>query len=186
MKKATLTDAGEPAVLDTDTGEVRLIEQKYTTVLRDAQPWKTPFNHDTDHESLSTGLTCRDPSKTQQQFASDADINNILAKFLKTGEPPAMTGPARYLDIGEEADLQDVIVTAHEVQEAWDTLPQAAKDLLGSPARFTTYVESAIARGDIEALERIDLVKPKEKAPEPQTPPGGTPAPAGETPPKTA
>lgn len=184
MKKATLSDGGKPAILETDTGEITLVEENYTTILRDHAGWKTPWNHDTDHESLSTATTFRDPSKTQQQFAKDADINEILRKFMTTGEPPAQVSNPRYMDVDQEFDLQDQMVTAHQVQEAWDALPQAAKDLLGTPARFTDYVERAMERGDIEALTRVDLyVKPKEKEPEVKTPPGGTPAPDGEKPP---
>lgn len=141
--------------------------------------WKTPYNHDRDAESLATATFIKEPTKTQQHLAAEADINNILRKFQQTGELPPM-GVPQYLDIENEFDLQDNMVTAHQVNEAWEKLPEAAKDLLGTPERFTNYVESALQRGDLAALERVGLVKRKEAPAAPTSPERGTPAPTGE------
>lgn len=175
MKKAHLTDAGEPAVLDTETGELEVVSQPYRTILRDHFGWKTPFNHDTDAESFAHGLTCKDPSRTQHQFAKDADINVILAKFMSGGELP-LQGTPQYLD-NEETELSDILVTQYQVDQAWEKLPKAAKDLLGNPARFMNYVESAIRSGDTDALRRVDLLEAATGPAEPSAPPGGSPAP---------
>lgn len=186
MKKATLTDSGRPAVLDTDTGELTVIEYTYRTIMRDQAPdWKTPWNHDTDAESLSTGLQCKDPSRTQQQFAKEADINQILAKFQTTGELP-VTGQAHYADVTDNRDLQDRIVTAWEVEQAWNELPAAARNILKDPRIFADYVDHCVKTGDIEPLRELGLA-PKLETPPPATPEppqaaappgGGTPAPS--------
>lgn len=96
QKMKTITDDGE--ILDTnceDCGPIAV-----------APPfWKTPHNHDRDAESARYALTCNDKSKTQQQFAKDADINVILAKFMQTGELN-LTGTPLYQDADAEFDLR--------------------------------------------------------------------------------
>lgn len=162
----------------TEDGEIVDIDV-FAAVPKPAPFFKTPWNHDTDLESAAAGLTCRDPSKTQQQFASDADINVILAKFMQTGELN-LTGAPIYQDVEEEFDLQTNMITTHQVDEAWSQLPQEARELLGTPARLTAYVDACLARGDIEALRKLGLAnpaKPPEVSAEPKT--TTTPDPAG-------
>lgn len=151
--------------------------------------WKTPYNHDREHESLSTGLLCEDESKTQQSFAKDADINNILRKFMQTGELPPM-GQPQYMDV-DDTDLQDRIVTSAQVEAAWNELPAAVRNILKDPHTFTEYVDHCLRTGDLEPLQELGLAT-KPQAPEPASPPGGvSPAPragepgqeAGKTPP---
>mgnify|MGYP000747455357 CR=1 FL=1 len=51
------------------------------------------------------------PSVTDQSFGNDTDINNIIAKFSRTGEMPPTTKPAgQYADVtGLQADLTQLI-----------------------------------------------------------------------------
>lgn len=136
--------------------------------------FKTPYNHDRDQESDRTGLACQDLSRTQQQFANDADINVILAKFMKTGELTT-TGAPNYQNIEEEFDLQRQMVTAWEVEVAWNKLPVAVRNILKDPKTFADYVTHCLETGDLDPLRELGLANPK--PPEPTTPPGGTPAP---------
>lgn len=160
----TITEDGE--IVDVLTHE---------TVAMAPPFFKTPWNHDTDLEAAAVALECKDPSRTQQQFASDADINNILAKFLKTGEPPITTGTPIYQSFEKEFDLQDQMVTGYEVQQAWEALPAAARNILKDPKVFADYVEHCLERGDLDPLRELGLAKAKPT--ETPTPPGGTPVP---------
>ena len=138
--------------------------------------FKTPWNHDLDKETDRTGLACADPSKTQQQFAKDADINVILAKFMNTGELN-LTGTPTYQVYDKEFDLQDQMVTAYEVEQAWNALPIAARNILKDPKVFADYVEHCLETGDIDPLRELGLAKPKEPevvTPPPETPPNVT------------
>lgn len=139
--------------------------------------WKTPFNHDTDAESLATGLQCKDASKTQQQFAKDADINVILAKFFQTGELPHSTAAMGYRDVAEDAlDLQAQIVTGWEVEQAWAKLSPEVRNTLRDPLTFTRYVTHCLQTGDLDQLEELGLAVSQAK--EQAAPPGGeSPAP---------
>jgi len=164
----------------TEDGEV-IDEVTHKIVARAPIYFKTPWNHDRDAESASTALVCLDPSKTQQQFAAEADINNILRKFMNGAELP-LTGEARYQHIEELADLQDVIVTGYQVDQAWSALPSSVRNILKDPNTFVKYVEHCLETGDIGPLRELGLanpVKQTEASPAPTKPEGGTPAPEG-------
>lgn len=166
-----ITEDGE--VLDIVTHEVIAMAPPF---------WKTPFNHNTDHESTAFGLTCKDPTKTQQQLAAECDINNILRKFQQTGEL-RLTGDPQYGD-ADDRDLQDLIVTKYQVDQAWEALSAEVRNVLKNPETFASYVEHCLNTGDLDPLRNLGLAKPKEPkqtAQEPPkmpgSPPGGSPAP---------
>lgn len=185
MAKKVIT----PAIrtVDEDTGEVMItpeVSVEETTpaevaaaMVKAAPFFKTPFNHNTDMESARLGLTCLDDTKTQQHLAEDTKMENILAKFMQTGELPQQAAPV-YQDAEEYFDLQNVIVTKAMVQEAWQKLPDSAKELLETPDRLIAYVDKHAIAGNREALERVGILAPKPApVPQPPSPPGGTPAP---------
>lgn len=160
----TITEDGE--VIDTVTHEV---------IAHTPPFFKTPWNHDTNHEANAVALTCPEPTKTQQQFANDADINNILAKFLNTGEL-ATTGAPIYQDLEEEFDLQKKMVTAYDVELAWNALTPEQRNTLKDPQTFVAYVDHCMQTGDIEPLRELGLAKPRPQ-PTGDTPGGDAPPP---------
>lgn len=161
MKK--ITEDGE--IIDVVTNEAVAMAPPF---------FKTPHNHDTTAEAKSSALICHDPSKTQQQFAKDSDINEILAKFMRSGELP-VTGPANYQNNEQEFDLMDQMVTGYDVDQAWNALPTAVRAILGTPKKFVDYVDHCMQVGDLDPLRELGLAKAK--ALETPTPSGGTPAP---------
>lgn len=166
-------------LVDEDTGEILASEDPndfYQSVPLLTTPFfKTPFNHDTNVEAAKTALYCKDPTRTQQHLAAEQDINNILAKFMKTGELN-LTGTPTYIEQEFEFDLQDAIVTRHQVDEAWNELPTAVRNILKDPKTFMEYVDHCMRTGDIDPLRELGLAKPI-TPPEPPKPQGGTPAP---------
>ena len=173
MAKTKVTSDGEIVPAD------EMINSEYPVF------FKTPFNHDRDAESARVALKCDDPSKTQQSHMADADINNILRKFMKTGELNVVGTPT-YLDIEQEFDLQDNMVTAWQVEQEWNNLPKEARAILQTPAKFVEWYDRCLEEGNVDGLREIGLIppeKPKEEAQKAAAPPGGTPAPP---PPKEA
>ena len=139
--------------------------------------FKTPHNHDTVAESNAHSTSRMDASKTQQQFAKDADINNILRKFMATGELPMGAQKPIYMDVEQEFDLQSSMVTAHQVKEAWDALPTAVRATL-NPSTFCDYVDHCVETGDLAPLVELGLANPPADPDPPQpepTKPAGTP-----------
>jgi len=49
---------------------------------------RSAYNYDRDVESELAGLSCGDPSRTQQQFSEECDINTIVRRFGVTGQVP--------------------------------------------------------------------------------------------------
>lgn len=162
-RKHSITEEGE--IVDNVT---------YEPVARAPVFWKTPFNHDTDGVSLATSTLCTDPSKTQQHFLKDSDINVILAKFMQTGELP-QTGAPIYGD-SDDRDLMDRMVTSWDIEQAWNGLSAEVRNVLRDPKRLVEYIDHCVQNGDMEPLEKLGLAVP-ETLPEPKSPPGGTPAP---------
>lgn len=187
----------KPAIrtVDEDTGEVMItpaveIEEATPEEIADAMKkatpfFKTPFNHNTDMESARLGLVCLDDTRTQRHLADETKMENILAKFMQTGELPVQR-EAVYQDAEEYFDLQKAIVTKSQVMEAWARLPDTAKELLETPERLVSYIDKHAVTGNREALERVGILQPqKPEAPTPTPPPGGTPAPEPTAAPKT-
>lgn len=162
-KKTTITEDGE--IIDTVTYEPIAMAPPF---------WKTQFNHDRDAVSLATSTLCTDESKTQQHHLKDADINNILAKFMQTGELPT-TGQPTYGE-ADNRDLQDRIVTSWDIEQAWNELSAEVRNVLRSPKNLVDYIDHCQKTGDFEPLEKLGLTVP-ETLQEPISPPGGTPAP---------
>lgn len=158
-----ITEDGE--ILDTVTHETIAMAPPF---------FKTPFNHDRDNESLSTALECKDPSRTKQEFAKDADINVILAKFLQTGQIEGRPGAPTFGDAEETFDLQTAMVTSYEVEQAWEALPAKVRNTLRDPKTFADYITHCMQTGDLQPLRDLGLANPA--PPEPAITPGGAPA----------
>lgn len=153
-------------------------------VEKDMPAFKTPYNHDTNFESERTALYCDDPSLTKQEFVEDADINNILNRFLKNGEPPPMVVPEDFLDISDRSTYFDFASATAEANARFYTLNAKTRaEFLNDPARWADEVIRATNEGDRDRLAEIGIAV-NEKAPEPKAgdpPAGGSPArqPAG-------
>lgn len=168
MSKKVVTDDGE--IIDAP------LASSYSGPLF----FKTPWNHDTDVAAAESALTCKDASRTKQSFAKDADINVILAKFMANPDPLMLqVRDPQYMNIDEEFDLQQKMVTAYEVEEAWNALPTAVRNMLRNPKTFADYVEHCITTGDLEPLRELGLAKRTEESAATTSPSAGTPA-AGE------
>lgn len=65
-----------------------------------------------------------EPTRTQQQFAEECDINYIMQKYEKTGQFTThfKTG-GKYADFSNIQDYQDMLHTVQYAQDAFMTLP---------------------------------------------------------------
>lgn len=78
---------------------------------------RTPYNYDMSKVSDETGLVCGDPSLTQQQFADESDINNIVDRFMKTGHIPTPTSMPQYMDYEGVFDFQTAMNAVRQADE---------------------------------------------------------------------
>jgi len=78
---------------------------------------RTPYNYDMSKASDESGLACSDPSLTQQQFAEESDINNIVDRFMKTGHLPSAASMPQYADYEGVFDFQSAMNVVREADE---------------------------------------------------------------------
>jgi len=90
--------------------------------------FKTPYNHDTLAEALRTAQVNDEPSKTQQHFKDEADINEIMRRWLKTGEIKEIPLPPQYGDFTEmETDYHSLNNRIAETNALFYRLPAAVR-----------------------------------------------------------
>lgn len=87
----------------------------------DSSSFSSKYKHHTDD-----GITFDCDSLTQQHFAADADINNIIDRYTRTGILPVPTADAIFGDFGDfdyHAAMNNVAVAT----EYFDSLPSSVR-----------------------------------------------------------
>lgn len=132
-------DRKGPGVIDPDTGEV------------------------TYPDALDFGLAC-DPAEgvTRQEFADEADVNVLMARFEKTGQLPSVVGtnaPA-YLDVSDVPDLMTALQVVEQAKAAFMTLPAKTRaEFENDPMRFVEFAENP---ENLERMREWGLAPPAE------------------------
>jgi len=138
------------------TGEIQKV---------DRPEWKTPFNHNTNFESDRTATFCAEPSLTKQEFAEEADINTILKRFLKTGEPPPMALPEHFVDTTTKLTHHEMQTRLAEANAMFYTLnAQIRAEHQNDPTQWADAVTQAVTQGDGDALDRLGIDTRAERA----------------------
>lgn len=70
-----------------------------------------------------------EPSKTQQQFKEESDVNNIIKKYQQTGQVTHLArNPGIYADVSGITDYQESMEKVTRAREAFDALPARIRD----------------------------------------------------------
>lgn len=93
---------------------------------------RSTYNYDMNRAGDESGLKCEDPTKTQQHQAEETDINNIVNRYLKTGELPNRTIPP----------MQGDFTNAPNMQEAMDLVVRARVAFMEQPAEVRSRFEN--------------------------------------------
>ena len=96
-------------------------------------------------DRVETGLYCPpEEAVTRQEFAEDADVNVLMARFEKTGQLPSNVGaqaPA-YLDVSEVPDLMTALSVVEDAKRAFMTLPARTRaEFENDPMQFVAFAE---------------------------------------------
>jgi phage internal scaffolding protein len=142
--------------IDNDTGEV------ITPFVR------TPYNYNAKKVSTKTGLECKDPTKAQQQFKDEVNINTIVHNFGVTGErPPVMQYPEPQEFI-EATDFQTSMNVVVKARESFQTLTSKQRARFNNdPQRFMEFIHNAENQDEAIKLGLATDNRPK-NPPEPQ------------------
>ncbi|AZL82772.1 internal scaffolding protein [Apis mellifera associated microvirus 3] len=111
------------------------------------------------------GLTCPEPTLTQQNFADECDFNNVLKKWEQSGLITHLN-PAQpqYGDVFDIADYQEALNTVIKAEAAFAALPAALRDRFqNDPANLLAFVEDS---ANYEEALRLGLVGPRPSAAE--------------------
>lgn len=111
--------------------------------------------------SDETGLACKDPSKTVQADAEDADINVIVARFGLTGTMPQTVRLPEYSDYDGVFDFQSAMNVIKEAEANFMAMPwDVRRDFDNDPQKFLTF---AADPANIDALRDYGLAVAKEE-----------------------
>lgn len=120
--------------------------------------WKTPYNHDVDHEAARTALVCPEPSKTKQEFKTQQDINHILATFTRTGQLPDIPMPLQYADLTTMEDYHTLQTKLAETNGLFYRLPAAIRaSYKNDPGAWLEDVTTRVNAGDLEPLREMGM-----------------------------
>lgn len=84
---------------------------------------RTPYNYDTDLVSNETALKCEEKSLTQQNFKDECDINNIVDRWLRTGETPVSDSSPQYGDFTGITDYHSAMNKVIDARKRFNDLP---------------------------------------------------------------
>ena len=117
----------------------------------------------------------KQPTRTKQEFAAECDVNNIVAKYQRTG---SLDHFARYApQYGEvpAVDLAEAFELVKNAKQMFDDLPSSVRDYVDQdPVRFLEFVQD---ENNVDKMAEFGLV---ERAPEAvAVVPQEDPAPAG-------
>lgn len=119
--------------------------------------------------TIDIGTINLEPSRTQQQFKDECDINNIIKTYSQTGVLPVSKKVGAFLDVSNVADYQTSLQTVYEAQRAFDALPSKIRTRFeNDPNQLLAFIEDD--KNYDEALSLGLLEKPKPQQSENQIP----------------
>lgn len=133
---------------------------KIETINEDGEAvrWKTPFNHDRNHEANRTALVCPEPTKTKQEFKQQQDINHILATFTRTQQLPDIPVPLQYADLTTLDDYHGMLNKVAETNALFYKLPANIRaSYQNDPGQWLQDVTDRVTAGDLEPLREMGL-----------------------------
>ncbi|WNK14810.1 MAG: internal scaffolding protein [Microvirus sp.] len=112
--------------------------------------------------SDETGLCCEDRSLTQQSGAEDADINVIVARYMRTGVLPQIQMPPLGEDFVESWDFRSAMDNIVAAKQSFDMLPANVRyKFKNDPAEFVDFCEDP---DNLPQLRKWGLAVPEVKA----------------------
>lgn len=112
---------------------------------------RTPYNYDRDAASNESGLKCADASRTKQAPAEEVDINQIVARFIKTGQMPTDLRTPLNGDFTNLPDYQTALNMVREGQEAFNAMPVEVRTRFhNDPAEFIDFISNDDNRAEAE------------------------------------
>lgn len=128
-----------------------------------------------------------DPGRTKQEFKKECDINNIMAKFRKTGAIEHVQKHGAVYGEASGVDFTEAMRIVTHGNTLWEELPSHIKDDYSGPAEFLDFVHDeanldAVRELFGEAPASIPPAEPEAPLAPPVAPATPDPAPPAPTP----
>lgn len=110
------------------------------------------------------GEIIQDKGRTKQEFAKEADINNIVGNILKTGSSDWLEKHEEWLktardSIVPDVEYREIMSIMADAGERFVELPSEVREGFNNdPAEFMEFVQSE--KGDIDLAELIAVARP--------------------------
>lgn len=119
------------------------------------------------------------PSRTKQEFLEESNINNIMARYQKTGQITHLAnGTPKYGDFATAEDYYSASNRVLEAQHTFDALPASVRDRMeNNPANLISFMDDP---DNLDEAVELGLVILRE---DPPTPPERPPEATEEPPP---
>lgn len=117
----------------------------------------------------ATRITFDDPSKTQQHFARDADLNNIVKRYGITDGaiPPMALNPEYFGDFTDTVDFREHLDRVRDALDRFNQLPAGIRSQFNNdPVELHDWVMNP---DNAEEAVTLGLLQKQEKTP-PKTP----------------
>lgn len=123
------------------------------------------------------------PSMTKREFKEECDINNVLKRYLKTGQLPALIkNNPQYGDFSQAVDYQESLNLVHFAQEQFQNLSASIRERFrNDPYLFLQFATDPQNQKEMVKLGLATKRPPKE---EPKAKAEGSSQGAGEPPAK--
>lgn len=123
---------------------------------------RSAYNYDMSTVSRETGLSCPEPTKAQQQFKDECDINVILQRFGVTGHLPITTVQPMTGDFTGVEDYQTALESVRAAQKNFMSLPSKVRERFDGNAQV--FVDFCLNPANIDEVRKLGLA-PRPPAP---------------------
>ena len=114
---------------------------------------KNPVTYDRDKNSDLAKFVFTRPSRTQQSFRDECDINNILRQFNVTGQLPVGSVQPQYGDFSGITDYQSALNAVMAAQDSFLALPAKVRARFDNdPALFVEFASDEANKDEMKAL----------------------------------
>lgn len=135
---------------------------------------RVPYRYDTEAASRASALDGFEPTRTQQQFADEVDINTIAKNFGITGRLPENVRMPSFGDFSDVSDYQTALNAARRAQHSFMQMPAEVRArFLNDPQKFVEFCsnpgnrDEAIKLGLVPSPPVPSTVPPPPEAPKP-------------------
>lgn len=134
-------------------------------------------HEDHDQVSARTGLVCNLPTRTQQQFRDETDINTILKRFGVTGRLPLTAKQPLVGDFSDIGDFQTALQAVEDANDNFMQLPASVRARFGhSPRQFVEFCVNPANIEEVRALKLAPQAKPAIPSEPTELPDGNKPS----------